>query len=124
MGLIPNFQTLTVISQFHQIDFFSTSRCCFFAKAWLIPESQPSPGHLHVDGSKDPSQLTLQDSVGPQGGIFIDDNLWESALFSNYEVSFVRMNLGKQNLTKILQGNFHIDNPIHAVLSGCYHIIG
>lgn len=77
-----------------------------------------------MDGSNDPPGLTSQDSVGPQRGIFIDDNLWETALFSNYEVSFVRMNLGKQNLTKILKGNFHIDNPIHAVFSGCYHRIG
>lgn len=77
-----------------------------------------------MDGSKDPPGLTSQDSVGPQRGILIDNNLWETALFSDCEVSFIWMNLGKQNLTKILKGNFHIDNPIHAVLSGSYHIVG
>lgn len=77
-----------------------------------------------MDRSTDPPRLTSQDSVGLQRRIFIDDNIWKTSFFSDCEVSFIWMNLEKQNPTEILKGNFHIDNPIHAVISGCYQVIG
>lgn len=74
---------------------------------------------LHMDYSKDSAGLTLQDSVGLQRRVLVDDDLWKTSLFGDCEVSFIWMNLEKQNLTKIFKGKFQLDIPISAVLSDC-----